>query len=43
VGATRGATSSVFLTLGTGAGGGIVMEGKLWNGRYGALPARSAI
>ena len=34
-GVSRGATSSVFLTLGTGVGGGIVMNGKPWTGAHG--------
>ena len=32
VGAGRGATSLVMLTLGTGIGGGIVLEGEVWHG-----------
>ena len=35
-GVSRGTSSSVFLTLGTGLGGGIVMGGKIWAGAHGA-------
>jgi glucokinase len=31
-GAARGATTIVCITLGTGVGGGIILEGKLWRG-----------
>ncbi|HSK67791.1 MAG TPA: ROK family protein, partial [Candidatus Limnocylindria bacterium] len=34
-GVSRGASSSVFLTLGTGVGGGIVIGGKPWTGANG--------
>jgi len=34
-GASRGKSSSVFLTLGTGLGGGIVIGGKIWSGAHG--------
>ncbi|MBQ8136837.1 MAG: ROK family glucokinase [Clostridia bacterium] len=34
-GVSRGCSSSVFLTLGTGLGGGIVINGKPWNGSHG--------
>lgn len=34
-GVSRGAKSSVFLTLGTGVGGGIVIDGKPWTGAHG--------
>ena len=33
VGAARGASSMIMLTLGTGIGGGIVLEGNVWHGR----------
>ncbi|MTI94088.1 MAG: ROK family protein [Firmicutes bacterium] len=35
-GVTSEFASSLFLTLGTGVGGGIVIDGKLWNGSRGA-------
>lgn len=35
-GVSRGTDSSVFMTLGTGLGGGIVMNGKIWAGAHGA-------
>ena len=35
-GVSRGTDSSVFMTLGTGLGGGIVMGGKIWAGAHGA-------
>lgn len=34
-GVSAGAHSSVFLTLGTGVGGGIVLGGKVWSGAHG--------
>ena len=34
-GVSRGAGSSVFLTLGTGVGGGIVIDGRPWTGAHG--------
>lgn len=34
-GVSKGTHSSVFLTLGTGVGGGIVLEGKPWSGYHG--------
>ena len=34
-GVSAGAHSSVFLTLGTGVGGGIVIGGKVWSGTHG--------
>ena len=34
-GVSAGAHSSVFLTLGTGVGGGIVLGGKVWSGFHG--------
>lgn len=34
-GVSRGLTSSVFLTLGTGVGGGIVLHGRPWEGAHG--------
>lgn len=34
-GVSRGVQSSVFLTLGTGLGGGIVLNGKIWSGAHG--------
>ncbi len=34
-GVSAGAHSSVFLTLGTGVGGGIVLGGKVWSGCHG--------
>lgn len=34
-GISRGLHSSVFLTLGTGVGGGIVIDGKPWTGAHG--------
>jgi glucokinase len=35
VGAGRGADSLVLLTLGTGIGGGIVLDGRIWHGANG--------
>ena len=35
-GVSRGTDSSVFLTLGTGLGAGIVINGKIWAGAHGA-------
>lgn len=35
-GAARGFTSIVFITLGTGVGGGIILNGKLWRGADGS-------
>ena len=35
-GVSRGTNSSVFLTLGTGVGAGIVINGKIWAGAHGA-------
>ena len=35
VGAGRGADSLVLLTLGTGIGGGIVLDGRIWHGASG--------
>ena len=35
-GCARGAQSAVILTLGTGVGGGIVLDGRLWTGFNGA-------
>lgn len=32
---SAGSDSSVFITLGTGVGGGIVFNGKVWNGFHG--------
>lgn len=34
-GVSRGVPNSVFLTLGTGLGGGIVINGKIWSGAHG--------
>ncbi|MEV0068101.1 ROK family glucokinase [Amycolatopsis sp. NPDC050768] len=34
-GAARGETHVVILTIGTGIGGGVVLDGKLFRGRYG--------
>ena len=34
-GVSKGCSSSVFLTLGTGVGGGIIIDGKPWNGVHG--------
>ncbi|MGN0970419.1 MAG: ROK family protein [Aristaeellaceae bacterium] len=34
-GVSAGSDSSVFLTLGTGVGGGIILKGKVWNGFHG--------
>ncbi len=34
-GVSAGCSSSVFLTLGTGVGGGIIINGKPWNGVHG--------
>ena len=35
VGAGRGAGSLVILTLGTGIGGGVVLDGRIWHGMGG--------
>ena len=35
-GVSRNTSSSVFLTLGTGVGAGIVVDGKIWSGAHGA-------
>ena len=34
-GVSANTESSVFLTLGTGVGGGIIIHGKVWSGRHG--------
>lgn len=34
-GKTKGSSSSVFITLGTGVGGGIIINGKVWSGAHG--------
>ena len=34
-GVSKNAHSSIFLTLGTGVGGGIIMDGKPWTGAHG--------
>ena len=34
-GVSAGTSSSVFLTLGTGVGGGIIIGGKVWSGAHG--------
>ncbi len=34
-GVSAGTSSSVFITLGTGVGGGIVINGRVWNGAHG--------
>ncbi len=34
-GVSAGTSSSVFMTLGTGVGGGIVLNGKVWSGFHG--------
>lgn len=34
VGAGRGVRDMVMLTLGTGIGGGVVLDGRLWRGRF---------
>ncbi len=34
-GVSKGCHSSVMITLGTGVGGGIVIDGKAWNGAHG--------
>ncbi len=34
-GVSKNASSSVFLTLGTGVGGGIIIDGKPWTGAHG--------
>lgn len=34
-GVSAGTSSSVMLTLGTGVGGGIILDGKVWNGFHG--------
>lgn len=36
LGAARGCRDVVSVTLGTGVGGGVVLEGKLWRGAHGA-------
>ena len=35
-GVSRNTSSSVFLTLGTGVGAGIIVDGKIWSGAHGA-------
>jgi len=35
-GAARGAVNAVMLTLGTGVGGGLILEGRLYRGTHGA-------
>ena len=35
VGVSAGTTSSVFITIGTGIGSGIIVDGKIWNGFHG--------
>jgi glucokinase len=35
LGAGRGARTVLFVTLGTGVGGGLVFEGRIWSGRSG--------
>ena len=34
-GVSRGTSSSVFLTLGTGIGSGIILNGRIWSGAHG--------
>ena len=34
-GVSAGTSSSVFITLGTGVGGGIILNGRVWNGAHG--------
>ena len=34
-GVSAGTSSSVFITLGTGVGGGIIINGRVWNGAHG--------
>ncbi len=34
-GVSRGTSSSVFITLGTGIGSGIIINGKIWSGAHG--------
>ena len=36
IGASKGCRTSVMLTLGTGVGGGIIVDGKLYKGKSGA-------
>ena len=36
LGAARGCTDVVSVTLGTGVGGGVVLDGKLWRGAHGS-------
>ena len=36
LGAARGASNIICITLGTGVGGGIILDGKLWRGHYGS-------
>ena len=36
LGAARGCTDVVCVTLGTGVGGGVILNGKLWRGSHGA-------
>ena len=36
LGAARGARNIICVTLGTGVGGGIILDGKLWRGTYGS-------
>ena len=36
LGAARGSTNVICITLGTGVGGGIILDGKLWHGSYGS-------
>jgi glucokinase len=35
IGATKEAQNSVFITLGTGVGGGLIINGQIYNGSYG--------
>ena len=35
VGVSAGTSSSVFITIGTGIGSGIIVDGKIWNGFHG--------
>lgn len=37
LGAARGAESSIYVTVSTGIGSGIVLNGRIWRGRHGKI------